>query len=270
MIIGVGASVVLLGALFKLQHWPFASEMLIIGMSVEAFIFALQGILPPHKDYYWEKMYPDLDVSPEEEELHGKTGEGLAYSGKVAGGSITQQLDKMLEEANVESTLIQRLGENLGKLGDNIEKLSDVSDAAVATSEYSDNAKEAAGALSAMKDAYHKATEAVGELVSSTSGTKDYHEQVQQISKNLAALNSMYELELQDTNNHLKSMNKFYSSLADAMNNLQEAKSDAMVYKEEMGNLSRNLASLNQVYGNMLNAMGAGAKIAPGAVTNNG
>ena len=58
LIIGVGASVVLLGALFKLQHWEFASELLIIGMCTEAFIFALLGILPPHKDYYWELIVP--------------------------------------------------------------------------------------------------------------------------------------------------------------------------------------------------------------------
>ena len=69
LIIGVGASVVLLGALFKLQHWEGAGSMLIIGMSVEAFIFALLGILPPHKDYYWEKLYPELDLAPDEEEL---------------------------------------------------------------------------------------------------------------------------------------------------------------------------------------------------------
>src|SRR6185295_8574413 len=74
MIIGLGASVVLLGALFKLQHWNGASEMLIVGMCTEAFIFALLGILPPHNDYYWEKIYPDLHISPHEEEAHGGHG----------------------------------------------------------------------------------------------------------------------------------------------------------------------------------------------------
>ncbi|MDV7402912.1 gliding motility protein GldL, partial [Arthrospira platensis SPKY1] len=61
MIIGIGAAVVLLGALFKLESWEGASTMLIIGLSVEAFIFAFLGIIGPEKDYYWEKLYPGLD-----------------------------------------------------------------------------------------------------------------------------------------------------------------------------------------------------------------
>src|SRR6185436_10238026 len=85
LIIGLGAAVVMMGALFKLESWPGASAMLICGLSVEAFIFALQGILPPHKDYYWEKIYPDLNISPEVE------GESeSAYK-----GTITEQLDEM-------------------------------------------------------------------------------------------------------------------------------------------------------------------------------
>jgi gliding motility-associated protein GldL len=247
IIIGVGASVVLLGALFKLQHWPYAGELLIIGMCTEAFIFALLGILPPHKDYYWEKIYPSLDISPEEEEAHG----GHAKKPK----SVTQQLDSMLEEAHIESDMIKRLGESMNRLGDNISKLSQISDASVITDDYSAKAKEAASALAQMKVAYASATQAVTELAQAGSGTKEYHEQVQRISSNLASLNSMYELELQDTNNHLKAMNKFYGSMVDAMNNMHETVEDARKYKEELATLNKNLTSLNSVYGNMLSAM---------------
>src|SRR5262245_22916355 len=106
LIIGLGASVVLLGALFKLQHWEGAGSMLIIGMCTEAFIFALLGILPPTKDYYWEKLYPELDIHPDDEELQMlKETQGQ--------GTITQQLDKMMQESHVEPELIKRLGDNL-------------------------------------------------------------------------------------------------------------------------------------------------------------
>ena len=64
LIIGLGASVVLMGALFKIQHWPGAGPMLTAGMLTEAFIFALLGLLPPHKDYYWERFYPNIDENP--------------------------------------------------------------------------------------------------------------------------------------------------------------------------------------------------------------
>ena len=53
-----------MGALFKIQHWPGAGIMLTVGMCTEAFIFALLGLLPPHKDYYWERFYPNIDENP--------------------------------------------------------------------------------------------------------------------------------------------------------------------------------------------------------------
>ncbi|MEO7174562.1 MAG: gliding motility protein GldL, partial [Saprospiraceae bacterium] len=64
--IGVGASIVLLGALFKIESWEGGSLMLIIGMTTEAIIFLFLGLIPPEKDYYWDKLYPgiaDYDAS---------------------------------------------------------------------------------------------------------------------------------------------------------------------------------------------------------------
>lgn len=251
LIIGVGASVVLMGALFKLQHWNFASEMLIVGMCTEAFIFALLGILPPHKDYYWEKIYPEIDLAPDEEEL-------IKEHNKASHGTLTQQFDNLLETANVDQELIRRLGDNLNKLGDNLSKLSDVSDAASATGEYTAKTKEASAALSEMKKAYNEATSAAELLASGADETKKYHEQVQQVSKNLAQLNAIYELELQDTNSHLKTMNKFYGSLSSAIENLNDSVEDTKKYKNEMNGLAKNLSHLNSIYGNMLSAMQIG------------
>ncbi|HUM47940.1 MAG TPA: gliding motility protein GldL [Chitinophagales bacterium] len=252
-IIGIGASIVLLGALFKLQHWDFASEMLIIGMCTEAFIFALLGILPPHKDYYWEKIYPELDFAPDEDELK-------MIKETSTHGSITNQLDQMMTEANLEPELIKRLGDNLKRLGDNISQLHDFTDASMATNEYSDRAKQAAGALAEMKVAYTNATEAAKLLGNATTETKNYHEQVQLVSKNLAQLNAIYELELQDTNSHLKTTNKFYGSLTQAMDNLSESVEDTKKYRSEMSGLAKNLSQLNNVYGNMLTAMTMGGQ----------
>jgi len=250
LVIGLGASVVLIGALFKLQHWAGASQFLIVGMCTEAFIFALLGILPPAKEYYWEKQYPELNIAPTEEELERAT-----IMGKT---SVTEQLDTMLVENNVEPEMIKRLGESLKKLGENINKLSDASGASVDTENYSQKTREATTALAAMKEAYANATEAANSLASSSGDTKKYHEQVQIVTQNLAQLNAIYELELQDTNNHLKTMNKFYGNMSQVMDNLTESISDSNNYKEEMSKLSKNLSSLNSVYGNMLSAMSMG------------
>lgn len=252
-IIGAGASVVMVGALFKITHKPGADIMLTVGLLTEGFIFLLLGVIPPHKDYYWEKIYPQLDIAPDIE--HKKKTKMAKLEDK---GTITQQLDKMLEDAKIESQLIERLGANLSKLGDNIAQLNDVSDAGLATNEYSLRAREAAEALGEMKSAYNNATAAVSELSEISNETKNYHEQVQLVSKNLAQLNAVYELELQDTNSHLKAMNQFYGTLSSAMTNLHDSVEDTMKYKSEMGALSKNLTQLNQVYGNMLSAMSFG------------
>ncbi len=245
LIIGLGAAVVMMGALFKLEAWPGASMMLIIGLGTEAFIFSLQGILPPHKDYYWEKIYPNLQISPEVE------GESeTAYK-----GTITEQLDEMLENANVESRLIERLGKNLGKLGDNVEKIAEVGEVSLATNEYAARAREATSALSQMKDAYAGATESIRALANSAADSQNFHTQIQIVTKNLASLNSIYEVELQDASTHIQAINKFYGTLADATENLKDTVGDTKVYKEQIGVLAKNLSSLNTVYGNMLSAM---------------
>lgn len=251
LIIGLGASIVLLGALFKLQHWEGAGTMLIIGMCTEAFIFALLGILPPHKDYYWEKLYPELDIAPDEEELK-------MLKETHAHGTLTQQLDRAMAEQNVEPELIKRLGDNLKRLGDSINQLRDLSDAQFATNDFSEKARQAAASLAEMKVAYTNATEAAKLLSEATHDTRNYHEQVQLVSKNLAQLNAIYELELQDTNNHLKTMNRFYGSLSQAMVNLNESIDDTRRYRSEIAELAKNLSSLNQIYGNMLSAMTMG------------
>ncbi|MNJ78561.1 hypothetical protein D3C77_763490 [compost metagenome] len=73
--------------------------------------------------------------------------------------------------------------------------------------------------------------------------------------KNLAALNAVYEMELQESNNHLKSMGKYYANINETMQGFNETLNYSKVYKEEIGKLAKNLTSLNSVYGNMLSAM---------------
>ena len=92
-------------------------------------------------------------------------------------------------------------------------------------------------------------------MASAATDAKEYHAQVQSITKNLGSLNAVYEMELSDANNHLKAMNKFYSNLSSAMENMSEASKDTEQFKKQLSQLSGNLTQLNTVYGNMLNAM---------------
>jgi gliding motility-associated protein GldL len=257
-IIGVGAAVVLIGALAKLEHWWWASYALIVGMCTEAFIFTLLGILPPHKDYYWERYYPDIDKNPHVEAYKkGKKFEPIPVNG-IGGGSgssATASLDKMLEEANMNPANIQRLSDNFNKFNTTVSEVKDLSSVADATNEYSAKAREAASALTEMKDTFQGASNTLSSFNNAATETARFHEQVTVLTKNLGSLNQIYEVELQDANNHLKAMNKFYGNLVNASDAMQSSVEDANRAKEQMGVLAGNLSSLNQVYGNMLSAM---------------
>ncbi|MFZ4559761.1 MAG: gliding motility protein GldL, partial [Saprospiraceae bacterium] len=100
LIIGVGASVVLMGALFKIQSWPYADEMLTYGMITEAILFLMLGLIPPDKDYYWEKLYPGLDqyndkFNREEYGLSSASGSSNTTPG-LDGKVIEGQLGNMI------------------------------------------------------------------------------------------------------------------------------------------------------------------------------
>lgn len=250
-IIGLGASVVLLGALFKIQHWPGAGIMLTAGMLTEAFIFAMLGILPPHKDYYWERFYPNIDENPHVEAYRKGTKFDSA-AGKVSPGAT---LDKMMEEAQITPANIRKLGDNFQRFGAVVDQIKDITEVTSATNEYSQSARDAANALGEMKNTFVGASNTMQSFNNAADDTAKFHEQVQVLSRNLGSLNQIYEVELQDANNHLKAMNKFYSNLVNASDAMASSAQDAVAAKEQIGLLSQNLTTLNQIYGNMLSAM---------------
>lgn len=252
LIIGLGASVVLIGALGKIQHWAIGGPLLTAGMLTEAFLFAMLGLLPPHKDYYWEKIYPGLDVSPEEE--HYLKG-GSKKPTTPDSMSPMAAFDKMMEEAAINPTNLNKLNQNFQKFGQVVNEIKDISDVTAATNEYSSSARSAAGALGQMSETFAGATKTMSAFNSAADDTMSFHKQVQVLSGNLNNLNQIYEVELNDANNHLKAMNKFYSNLVSASDAMASSAQDAISAKEQMAALSKNLTQLNSIYGNMLSAM---------------
>ena len=247
---GIGAAVVIVGALFKIQHWEGASTMLIIGLGTEALIFFLSAFQPNPKETDWSLVYPELsegyDPSTGNPSFAADNGKGL-----------TRKLDDMLKDANVTPDAIASLGAGLNRLSTTTQQLSTLGDATNATDEYTTKVRSAAQSLEKINEAYSQTAQAIGAMADATSDAREYHLQVQNVTKNLGALNAVYEMELQDANTHLKSMNKFYGTLSQAMENLTEAGKDTEQFKQEVSQLTSNLGSLNRVYGNMLNAMRA-------------
>ncbi|MBS1616089.1 MAG: gliding motility protein GldL [Bacteroidetes bacterium] len=258
-IVGVGASIVLVGALAKLQHWPIANFMLPVGMFTEAFIFALLGILPPVKDYYWERYYPNLDENPHVEAYRKgvKFQIPAAPLGANSGGNLgaTASLDKMLEEAQINPTNLKRLNENFNRFGDTVEQMKDITEVTAATGAYTTAARETATALGEMKTTFQGATQTMNVFNGAAEDAAHFHNQVSVLTQNLGQLNQIYEVELQDANNHLKAMNRFYSTLLNASDSMAASAEDAQAARDQIGALARNLTNLNSIYGNMLAAM---------------
>ncbi len=258
-IIGLGAAVVLIGALAKIQHWAIANFMLPVGMITEAFIFTLLGILPPHKDYYWERYYPNLDENPHVEAYRKgvkfQTPPAVQLGGGNGAGTATASLDKMLEEAQINPTNLRRLNENFTRFGQTVEQMKDITDVTAATGAYTTAARETATALGEMKTTFQGAAQTMGVFNNASADAANFHKQVTVLTQNLGSLNQIYEVELQDANNHLKAMNKFYSTLLNASDSMAASAEDAKAAREQIGALARNLTNLNNVYGNMLAAM---------------
>lgn len=249
-----GASIVILGALFKILHigGALGNYAIGIGLGVEAFLFFLTGFRQPEQELPWERVYPELKPDFDGELPVASARPAVAA---VPGFSSTAALDKMLVDAKIGPELIESLGTGLRTFGDKVATISNVADASTATNEFTGKVKTASSKFDALSGAFEKATSQLVEMGESNVGAAAYHDQVNALAKNLSALNAVYELELQDSSAHLKSMNKFYQNLSLTMNNFNESMEDSKQFKEEVGKLAKNLSSLNAIYGNMLSAM---------------
>lgn len=245
---GFGAAIVIIGAMFKIMHWPFAGPMLVVGLSTEALIFIFSAFEPIHEDPNWELVYPELALGHSDDLDHASLAKG-----KQAG--ITDQLDKMLEEAKIDSQLLERLGDGMRTLGENAAQLKGVTTAAAATDSYVSSLQSASEKVSSLSQAYERASMSISGLTSDAKEGESFGEQMQKVSKNLSALNNVYELQLKGSSAHLEATEKFQSQVTDMMSNLAASSEDTRIYKENMAMLSKNLTDLNTVYGNMLKAM---------------
>ncbi len=214
---GWGAAVVIVGALFKILHWPGANLMLMVGMFTESVIFFLSAFEPPHVEFNWSLVYPELatgEETPSESTKREKKKQ-------MQGASATQQLDKMLEEAKIGPELIESLATGMRNLSDNAKKLAGVSDAAVATDSFVGNMTKAAESVRNLTLKYDKVA---ASLDTDSNASAAYLESLKKATNAVNQLTAAYE---QTTN-----------------------------YKAEMDKLTKNISSLSTIYGNMLAAMG--------------
>ena len=191
---GWGAALVIIGALFKIEHLPGASTMLILGLGTEALIFFFSAFEKQHEETDWPLVYPEL----------------AGMNDPNAAKRPAQQLDDALAKAKIDNELVESLNEGLRSFGESAKQLN--------------------------------------ETVSAASGISEYNAQIQEGIKNMNAMNSLYELQLQTSNQQMEATALF-------LQNLQSSVEDSKKFQEQVSSLADNLEQLNKVYGNMLTAM---------------
>lgn len=386
---GWGASIVILGALFKILHLKGAATMLFCGMSIEAIIFFFSAFEPIHEEVDWTLVYPELAGMSDEEELsqyrsdskHGgldadsikeiissaivSSATTVAQSTGGGGGTaiasqpvqqvvgvpgalvFTEKFNKMLETAEIGPELFEKVSRGLNKLSDTSTKLADISNAASATNEFTEKIKKASESISTFSTNHNRSGEALtesmkllaenfqkttglvaesgqnfmdgvtqsvnglkeqltkagetvstritesgtsvasqlsssaeglsstykqaadnlnltyqqlaeamkanGSIISDSSG--NYHTQLEQLNKNMSALNAAHELHLQETSQRLKEAEKVYAGVDGMMKKLNTSISETEKFADALEQLNKNISALNSVYGNMLSAM---------------
>ena len=254
---GWGAAIVIVGALFKIQHYPGAGPMLVVGLSTEALIFFFSAFEPPHVEPDWSLVYPELagmyhEVENEEPDDEKK--------------SITEELDKMLEEAKIGPELIASLGNGLSKLNETTSKLSDVSDASYATNEYVQNIKSASKSAGELNDSYKKTAES---LSGDANASEEYIENIKNASKSASSLAgadtsaadaimsdlgatqdyvSSIKTATKSANDLTEQYTKSTESLAKSAQAIDFSAVDGKAYGDQIIKISQNLSALNSVY----------------------
>lgn len=266
---GIGASIVIIGALFKIQHWSGAGTMLTIGLCTESIIFFFSAFEPLHEEVDWTLVYPELAGIQEEEPGSARIGGGK-YAGAIGGGGggslALSKFDEMLERAEITPDLFQKLGVGMKKLSEATSNINAMGDVSAASAKYMNTINSANDALGRLSDTYQSTAKIIGDTNSNygrmadtfnviESGGKSYQQQLESLNKNLSALNAVYELQRKGVDEHIKESDVLQKGIQSLMKDLSESAGDAKKYREQISKLNDNLTALNNVYGNMLAAM---------------
>ena len=253
---GWGASVVMIGAYFKLTHIPGADFMLALGLGIEALIFFMSAFEPQHVEYAWDNVFVELD-----EEWDGKTRTTFATTN--AGGSTASNLtdaedamlSKMLEKMNVSEDTFKKLGRGIDKLAENAGQMADITNAMAATTNYAVAMDRATKSIADFSNAYiqtnQKLSDSLGKLDFSALDANT----IKKVASSMTSLNSIYELQLQGAEQTSAASKALTETMNKYMDNLNASSQNAGQLNQQLTQLSQRLTALNNVYGGMLSAM---------------
>lgn len=248
-IYGLGAAVVLIGALFKINHYPGADIMLIIGLGTEAIIFFFSAFEPPHVEPDWSLVYP---------ELAGMYG-GVKGKELKKRKSPTERLDEMLEKAKIDEAAVERLGAGMEKLSENAKQLSDFSEASVVSEEFYKNLKTASGSAQDLSYAFGKEVEATNQfsenMVKVNEGATNLATAYEQVSDSIKAdveTTDVFASSVKAATTSAQSLAESYEKsaeiLAKSVSALDFTAVEGDAYNEQLRKISENLSALNAIY----------------------
>lgn len=247
-IYGIGASVVILGAMFKLLNWAGGALMLGVGLTTEAIIFFLSSFEPQIKEIDWSRAYPEL-----KEDYEGPIGASRKQG--QSGDSISGKLDELFAQAKIDGALIDKLGNGMKSLAESTQHIASLTHTAQATHNFTNNLEKASENLESIYGAQSSLLQVMQKLDGMTQHTQGFHEGLQNITETLGRANAVYSAEIQDINQRLEGTKAAYTSLTQNIYQLQTASSQTEDFRAQLTALNEKLSSLNNVYGNMLTAL---------------
>jgi gliding motility-associated protein GldL len=222
---GWGAAIVIIGALFKINHFPGANLMLILGMGTEAVIFIFSSFEPLHKDYHWEVVYPELDDEEHDgDEAPVRGGRPRSGGGGQANELVTQKLEELFLQANLTPEIFNRLEAGLQRLVDTTTNVNNVTNVLAANDSY---------------------VEKVNRMTTKMDET----------TESIAGLKEIYLKQMEVVNAQAQVTASLQGSMNEILETLSSSLEDAKKYKNDITDLSTKVAKLNDVYGKMMGAI---------------
>lgn len=246
-----GASIVIIGVLFKILHLggSLANYMIAIGLGVEAFLFFLMGLFPAQKQPDWSKVYPQLD-----ENFKGENPP-VEMINNSSNGSNVLMFDKMLSQADLNPEVLKNISEGLNRFSTALDSINNISDISLTSNELNNKMSMSIKKLDKLNQDFDKASSDLSKIAQINIDVPNYNEQLSTLTDNLTKLNKMYSDELHSTNNYFDVMNKYHDLLKLKMKTLSVDSNESDEFSLQIKALNNNLRAMNSVYGNMLNAM---------------
>ncbi len=245
-----GASVVLVGALFKITHWPGANIMLTVGLLTEAFIFFMSGLEPPHEEYDWTLVFPELAGITDEEEL-SKSRPGRDRVLSRRGGSdlsveALSKFEEMLEKAG-EGGLFEKLHDGLEKLNQNVSTLKDITETGVVTHEFTENMKEVSEKAKALGQTFEEGSQKLSQATEELADTE--RKSAETIAYSSENLSDKFNKVAQDLEKNNELVNNAYQQLVNSMQVDFSVLTDGnKQYNEQISQLNKNLEAINAIF----------------------